>query len=132
MEKEAKDALPAINRCLQDRSAQIQIAAAGAAYRISGNAKPSVAVLSQFIKDPNPDIRTYACRELREFQGDASPAVPQLIEALKDPDMREDSISVLGSIGPGAKTAIPALRKLVEMGLGADEVADAIRQIEGK
>jgi HEAT repeat protein len=128
MRDQAKGALPAITRSLEDEGQDVRIAAAGAIYRISGNAWPGLAVLSEAINDSKSDVREYAVHELSLFQKDASPLVPQLIRLLKDQKRREDGIYLLKAIGPGANAAVPVLLQLKEQGV--ESASDALESIQ--
>src|SRR5207249_360839 len=97
-------------------------------YRVSGNAKPGLDVLSREISDPNRDTQDYAVQELSLFQADAAPLVSQLIGLLKEPDRQEDAVYLLKAIGPNARNAVPALRKLGEQGV--ESALDALKSIE--
>jgi hypothetical protein len=81
----------------------------------------SVQALAQELKSPDLSMRKNAVFELLELGGvvsalpkiDIKAAVPALIEALNDTDyeVRIWSMAALGSLGPGAKEALPALKQ---------------------
>jgi len=92
------------------------------ALRASGAA--SVQALAQELKSPDLLMRKNAVFELLELGGvvsavpkiDIKAAVPALIEALNDTDyeVRIWSMSALGSLGPAAKEALPALNQAIK------------------
>lgn len=87
-----------------------------------------VQALVNVLKDPTKDTskKGDACLKLMDMGPRAKPAVPALIELLKakDQDMRDYAITTLKRIGPGASTALPALKKVA-----AEDPSDDIRQL---
>ncbi len=80
--KSARDAAPALRRTLRDPSIPLRVAAAGALWKITGETETSVPVLVKALK---PSPINYA---------------------------RYQAADWLGQMGPAAKAALPALRKL--------------------
>jgi HEAT repeat protein len=66
-------------------------------------------------KEGDLDIRLRALGRLEKFGTLAAPPIPDLITALDDPEpiIRSRSAYLLGSIGPAAKEAVPALIRLL-------------------
>lgn len=77
-----------------------------------GCGKESTDQLLENLKAPDSLTRLKAVRTLPERKGDAARVVPALIEALKDEDeeVRCGAALGLGTFGPEAKSALPALQ----------------------
>ena len=88
--------------------------------------------LSEWIADLKalaPYNRNAAAYEIAGLGPAGAPAVPALIEALGDPEasVRYPVTVALREIGPAAKAAVPALKKLYEEDLN-DEIASSARR----
>ncbi|MFM7103468.1 MAG: HEAT repeat domain-containing protein [Verrucomicrobiota bacterium] len=83
------------------------------------------------------DAKVNALNEIAQLGGQAAPAVPKLMELLKDPDpvVLRTAAYALGSIGPKAKAAIPALKAILDQSNDRDTLTatvNAIRAIDEK
>jgi HEAT repeat protein len=88
--------------------------------------------LSQWVEElkaPAPQTRNAAAYEISGMGPAAAPAVPALIAALDDPEasVRFPVTVALGEIGPGAKSAEPKLKQMMEEEIN-DEIAAAARR----
>ena len=88
--------------------------------------------LAEWIADlraPAPYSRNRAAYQIAGLGAAAAPAVPALIEALKDPEasVRYPVTVALREIGPAAKAAVPALKKVYEEDIN-DEIASSARR----
>jgi len=99
---------------------------------------PDVAALIQILKDASKGTseKGAACQKLMELGARAKPAVPALVGLLGNSDelMRDYAVTTLGTIGPGAAAALPALRKVAAQDPSADIrslAADAVEKIGG-
>jgi hypothetical protein len=88
----------------------------------------TVSQLVQGLKTSDPVLRLKIAHVFR--QGGTS-ALPPLAEALQSDDLevRRAVATTLGTIGPGAEAAIPALRKALEDETIAPEAAEALNKI---
>ena len=68
------------------------------------------------LRQPRRSVRWRAANKLRAAGPDCAPIVPELIALLNDADsfVRDFAASALGSIGPAAKEAVPALHELLK------------------
>src|SRR5262249_1219666 len=105
------------------------------------DARPALPALLALVKQKSnrsfglTDLREAAARALAVFGADAKPAVPDLVDMVRTSYHRAKitAAETLGAIGPGAKEAIPALRKMA----AEDEryvpvVEKALARIEGR
>ena len=108
----AKQALPNIERLMQDKSKSCPHDAAYAYWRVTGDADRPVAVLVELLKDVN--FQTEAIEILGDMGPAAKNSVPALVEQLgsSEDHLREGAVLTLGAIGPQAKAALPALEKM--------------------
>jgi HEAT repeat protein len=79
-------------------------------------------------------VQVFALRTLGRGSAAASEAIPRMIELLGDRDERVcvAAAEALGSLGPLAKDAIPALKKLASSRISTRSgvAADALKKIE--
>lgn len=107
----------ALVELLDDPVPAVGLAAGGGLIRLKGDAVASL----QAGLDHQP-MRNDALEILAEIGPAAAPALDDMIEYLEDADpvSRSDAAFAIAAIGPDAKTAVPALEKLL-----GDESADA-------
>ncbi len=88
------------------------------------------------LDDPSPYVRSQALQSIALLGPAAAPAVPKLIASLRGNDRAEQlgAIQALGSIGPDAREAIPAIRPFEEDtdSYFRDAAIWAVRCIDGK
>ncbi len=105
---------------LQDPKAEVRKEAVDVLELIAdpkdlGAQTPAVALaLGKAAADKDASVRKTAVRALGKLEAAAAPAVPDLIAALENDEARRGSLSVLFSVGPPAKDAMPALLKLLK------------------
>lgn len=87
-----------------------------------------LAELAGFLKDQDPVVRLEAALVFRRA---FSMALPFLVEALEgeDVELRRAVAVTLGSMGPAAHPAVPALRKALQDETIAPEAAEALERI---
>ncbi len=117
----ASEAAPQLAKLLKDETVQVRESAVLALGGIGKGAAMTVPELCAALKDKTATVRMGAASALGSMNEAAEPAVPFLTAALEVPDLEERSEEVqvlrniayaLGNIGPGAKSAIPALKKI--------------------
>jgi HEAT repeat protein len=104
-------ALPQLTVALRDPDRSVRKAAAISITEVDpSRAGVAVPVLMEVLKE-GPDCigPPEAAQALLRIGTSAKETVPALIAGLKDPALQKYSAYTLGLIGPGAKTAIPAL-----------------------
>jgi hypothetical protein len=89
------------------------------------------------LDDPSPAVRLRALRGIGALGGEAAPGVDRLAAILgRDPELKDtvEAARALGSIGPGAAAAVPALEEAARSGDGLlREVArEALAQIQAR
>lgn len=106
-------AVPALTQALTDTDAAVRIAAAQALAEIGPGAKPAVPnLLNQALHDPVLYAGTTAAGALAKIDLSAARQVMTgYLPALQDPDAprRREACAMIGSLGPVAKPAVPAL-----------------------
>lgn len=106
-------AVPALVAGLRDERNPVRQAAALTLGQIGPAARDAVTPLVAILRDPRSDIREAAAAALARI---GPPAVASLAKALADLDtegMRR-AVAALESVGPQARDAAPALRRLLE------------------
>ncbi len=154
----AKEVAPAVEKALADPHAEIRIGAATSLWRITGNADASVAALVDVLRRGSATARIASALALGGLGAAAKGAVAALAETLEEVepprtagalrmngDVVEDAYidmtpasaaaDALGEIGPEAKVALPALRRVASS--DKEEVLrasarEAVRMIEAK
>ena len=141
MGAQAAAAAPEAAKLLEDADLQVRGLAALALRDIGKGAAAVIPELSAALQDPVASVRMTAASALGRRGAAASSAVPALVAALEAsnvPDISNDGVQVmrnicyaLGDIGPAAREAIPAMRKIQH--LRARYIAqEAIAKIEGR
>jgi putative membrane-bound dehydrogenase-like protein len=87
----AKDALPAVQKRLASKDAEVRAKAIDAVVRLGG--KDAVDSIKQALKDDSPDVRKIAIRAAGETQ--VRDAIPALIEISAQPDLEQDVTAAL-------------------------------------
>jgi HEAT repeat protein len=72
-----------------------------------------IAIIDILKNDAQAYVRAHAATAIAGMSGDRQPALAPLTEALGDPDpnVRKSAAIALGSMGPAASSALPALRQ---------------------
>jgi len=104
------DAIPALTEALTDESVDVRRTAAMALERIGPAAKSAIPALITTLKGDDEEMRSLALRCLTDI-GPEEDCVLLLVELLRDksPRVRKLAAWTLGSVGPGARVAVPAL-----------------------
>lgn len=98
------------------------------------DAPKKLATLRAALRDPSDVVRSKAAAVLESYEAEAVVAMPELLLLLQNPeedsDVVDNAFDTLKVIGPGAKMAIPSLRKIIKANEGhvwrAVRVAGAI------
>ena len=111
---------------------------------LAGGGRDAAPTLGAALRDIEAAVKMAAASSLRELGPDAAGALPELIAAVKrrDLDIIGTVVVILGSIGPAAEDALPALRSLgreenmpagwtLSDGL-REEIKKSIRKIQGQ
>jgi HEAT repeat protein len=104
----------AIRRQLKSKSAGRRAAALHALARPGDDSPQMLAEVVEIFKtDTEGNVRGHAALTIAGLSGDRRVAIDSLAEALGDPnpDVRKTAGMALGSMGPAAKSALPALQK---------------------
>lgn len=99
------EAIPALTLALEDEDLRIRKYAIWELGKIGSDAVP---ILAGLLRDEDPEIRRHAIWALGDIGWEG---VPSLIQGLtdEDPDVRWAAAWTLGEIGPKAEEAVPAL-----------------------
>jgi HEAT repeat protein len=125
----AQPAVPALFQALDSKSPKLRARAAEALGSVGGTDKNLVRALQKALLDPDSEVRYSAAAAIGKLGKEPTVAVPALCDALgrnEFPAVDQDApgsesprgivIRALGSFGPEAKEAVPALVKLLENG----------------
>ncbi len=125
----------AFTQGLEDKDALVRLTVAGTIWRIDREVDLVVPAVILLVKHRNPQVRT----RVKELLGSiATSAEGELISYLISAvtrgtgELRRDSIEILGTLGEGAKAAVPALTEVMRAGtdLLKLEAARALWRIE--
>ena len=132
MGAKAKSAIGKVRELMNDPSKSCQPQAAVTLWQITGKSDESLKVLKELL--PTIDYKQTVLEKLATMGPVAAPLTSDIAENLSSEDVgvRELASMALGKIGPGAKSALPKLRVLLndEDALLRQSVADAIAAIE--
>ncbi len=103
--------IPAVCGMINDDSTIVRSAAARALGQIGEGSDEAVHALMDAIDDPHGGVTIQAANSLSQL---GTTGVPALIRLLDKPHYRDLAVTVLGEIGPAAKTAVPALVALLK------------------
>ena len=146
-----KTCVPVFLECVKDDDPSVRAQAIDNLMAMRPEAAEVMSALSKAIKDKDSDdnVRTLAIRMAGSYGAKAKPVVPALLELLDKPKPDlwfVELLDTLAAIGPGAKEALPKLRKLREEKAIADVsnsfggrnvnfghlIAQTIQKIEGE
>jgi HEAT repeat protein len=105
----AKEALPRLEKMLQEDPPSLRLRAALAVWHVGGRSAPAAVALAERIRDePSLVLRQQAIQTLQSMGAAAAPAVPTLLDLGDDPDpnVRIQVLNVIPVIG---KPALPAV-----------------------
>ncbi|MBI5743881.1 MAG: HEAT repeat domain-containing protein [Elusimicrobia bacterium] len=128
----ATSAVPELTKALKDPNSRMRTVAAETLGRIGPAAKTATPTLAEMLKDPDQFVRQSAADALGSLTDpSATDIIPTLIDALADSNswVRARSALALGKIGPGAKTAIPALIRTTEDSFSRASAIEALGKI---
>jgi HEAT repeat protein len=132
-----KVAVPALRKALKDKYYLARGNAAVALGKMGQDARVALPDLRALLKDENGLVRVQAGNAVWGLDRDAKGVVPVLIAELNN---RKDFLAAisaavaLGRIGPAAKAAVPALRRMLadENEARRNAARDALRSIDPK
>jgi HEAT repeat protein len=109
---EAKAALPAVEKLMNDPTKSVQATSARTRWKITGETEKSVEILIPLL--PTMEHGVEAMDVLAEMESAAKTAVPALIQQTRSPEApsRESAVYTLAAIGAAARSAIPDLEKV--------------------
>ena len=122
-----KEALPVLVELLKSERAPVRVTAANGLAELGAGAEGALPGLIVALKDKDLNVRYWALSAIKKMGPAAATAVPALIVALSthpvtEPgldgppryykDARSITAEALGSIGPGAKAAVPRLKQV--------------------
>jgi HEAT repeat protein len=107
----ANKTIPAVCQMINDDSTIVRAAAARALGQIGLGSQQAVQALMDAIDDSHGGVTIPAANSLSQLGATAVPALERLLDK---PEYRDLAVTVLGEIGPAAKTAVPALVALLK------------------
>lgn len=112
---DAKEAIPALTEALGDSDEKTRWYVAHVfAFEVASVAQPAIPALIKCLRDESILVRSHAAMALGAIGPEASAAIPVFIDLLnfeKYEDILSPVVAALANMGPGAKVAVPALRK---------------------
>jgi HEAT repeat protein len=111
---EAGEALPALLALIRDEDPFVREQAVAAVGAIGPDAAEAQAALAGLLRDENPDVRLAAAQALVRGRHCPAAVVATVVEILeRHPHFAIAAAAVLGDLGPDARAAVPALRRLL-------------------
>lgn len=109
----ASSAVGDLAKSLTDEDEDVRLYAAQSLGRLGAHAAPAVVPLTKAFGDPSDKVRRAAAQALVSI---GEPSVDPLVAQLSagDPQTRLLALAALGGLGPPAKRAIPAVRRLLD------------------
>jgi hypothetical protein len=136
MGSSASGAVPKLSVALSDSNPKVRALAAVALREMGAKAAPAVPGLTVCVNDQVDYVRAAAADALGAIGSDARTAVDTLAARLlvKNEQMMvlRSVAAALGEIGPGAKSALPALQQAAQVVRLGPTAQEAILKIEGK
>lgn len=117
LSRKAEGVMPALATALQDPAPEVRIATCAVLSRMGPDAKDALPALQACRKGEDYQVRVSATAAAIAIDPELSPkVVPDLVEILddKNPEARRGAVYLLGQIGTPAKTALPALQRLLQ------------------
>lgn len=125
----AKDAVPALVQALQHNENETSTGIAYALGRIGPDASSATPVLMALLDSPDKTLALACAWAITQIQSNPTKAVPKILPVLvaglsgESPMVRRAAAEGLGTLGPAAGKALPALKKLADD--PDDDVQDA-------
>jgi len=136
MRGDAAAAVPALAEALGDKQWRHRDGAAKSIGMIGANPDAAIPALVEAMQDDDNRVRGEAANALKAYRDNAAKIVPAMIPALKDDDPFTVALVCdgLGGLGPAAKPAVPALKKLKNHpDFSVSQAAtEALRNIQGR
>jgi len=107
---EAEDSASLMLNLLSDDSIMLRASAADALGRTGDTSSEVIEALVKALSDGHAAVTVNAANALSRI---GTPAVPELVQKLADENYRRLVVEVLGEIGAGAESAVPALVELL-------------------
>jgi HEAT repeat protein len=115
---QAQRAVPALTLALKDKDELVRDEAAQALGFVGPAAKPALAALVEVIEEAKGKARLTAICAVAKIDGEHPGGMPTLIAALDDkkiePEVRKLALNALIQIGPAARSAVPALIRVLK------------------
>jgi HEAT repeat protein len=117
----------ALFSAVEDESATTRASAVGTLVTFSSGLDPLIPALLRHLEQDEPSVRAACSQALGEIQPSSlTPAViPALIAGLPSPDrdVRLHLVSLVGRMSPEARTAVPALIKVLREPIDSDQIS---------
>jgi HEAT repeat protein len=113
IDREGRVVIPALTQALTQKSAQVRRFAAIALGQIGPGAKAALPALRTAVKEKDGGVRIAAAEALWTVGGDGKAAMPVLLEGLRTSPYPHLAAHALGTMGPMAAVATPALVDLL-------------------
>jgi HEAT repeat protein len=119
---QAKDAVPALVKCLKDKDFNVTSAAAWALGAIGPAASDAVPALTEALEG-DYFVQSAALLALGQIGPGAKSAVPAIVKVLQNPraeredaaeSLRDYALQALADLGPSAREAVPALSQMLK------------------
>jgi HEAT repeat protein len=120
---DGRAAAPALIEALRDTDGGVRLRAARLLRVLGRRAKEAVPALRKALDDASGDVVCEAALALLRAGADDKESLDRLVERLADDDAYESATHALAALGPKAKGAAPALKRL----LSADKTAVRLR-----
>ncbi len=125
----ARDAVPDLLRALASPDPVVRSDIVKSLRKIDQRTPEVISALIKIAQDPNPDIKEAAIWTLQWMAPESAPAAPVFQQLLTDPVQARLAASGLGTLGPAASNAIPAL--ILLMNTGTNLPASALQKPAG-
>jgi HEAT repeat protein len=116
MGAKAKVARPVLEGCLNDKYLVVAIESAGAYAQVGGDTAKALPIVRQGLRHDSSFVIGVATSAAERMSVRGKDAVPDLLPLLehKDREVRIGAAHALSNMGPSAKTAVPAMAKLLK------------------
>jgi HEAT repeat protein len=130
---EADAVLPPLVAALSGSDTDLRNCAISALGTMGPAARSALPLVSPFLKDPKAEVRVSAAHAVWCISGTSGDALPILLAGLNSKEDVWIAAHALGELGPEAKAALPALRRLAERSdwFTRQMASEAVARIEG-